>query len=97
VEIDPQPIAETATVAPNPGSMAMGTNPTTNTRLTEEQSELVQGMIRHHIPLVTVVGVVEGMLRREGPGASGVENSGSRVAQSDGRLEAANPPDYDFV
>jgi hypothetical protein len=75
--------------------MATGTNPTTNTRLTEEQSELVQGLIRHHIPLATVVGVVEGMLRNEG--ASGVEDSGGRITQSDGRSEAGNPPDYDFI
>jgi hypothetical protein len=56
------------------------------TRLTEEQSELVQGLIRHNVPLVTVVGVMEGMLRE---GASGVEVSGSQTV---GR--AGNPPDY---
>jgi hypothetical protein len=75
--------------------MATGTSPTTNARLTEEQSELVQDLIRRNIPLGTVVGVMEGLLRREG--ASGGEGSGSRMAQSDGGLRSENPPDYDFV
>lgn len=91
--------AETATVArtyANSGSMPVGTSPITNTRLTEDQSELVQSLIRYNVPLVTVAGVMEGLLRREGPSGDS-EGPGSHVAQNDVCLEAENPPDYDFV
>ena len=92
----PQP-AETGTAEhafANPASMAAGTSPMTNTGLTQEQSELVQDLIRHDIPLITVAGVMKGMLRTE---SGGGESSGSRVNQSDEHLETENPPDYDFV
>jgi hypothetical protein len=92
----PQPV-DARTVAhafANPVLMEVGTSPTTNARLTQEQSELVQDLIRHDIPLVTVAGVMKGMLRTE---SGGGESSGSRVTQSGEGLEAENPPDYDFV
>ena len=75
--------------------MAPGTSPIMDAGLTQEQSELVQDLIRHDIPLITVAGVMKGMLRTEGP-SSGGGISGSRVTQSDERLEE-NPPAYDFV
>ena len=68
----------------------------TSARLTADQSELVQTLIGYNVPLVTVAGVMEGLLRREGPSVSG-DGSGSRMAQSDVRPEAENPPDYDFA
>jgi hypothetical protein len=58
-----------------------GRSSTRSAHLTEEQSELVQGLVRHHVALPTVVGVIEGMLRE---------------GQMDGS-EADHPPEYDFV
>ena len=63
-------------------------------RLTADQSELVQTLIGYNVPLVTVAGVMEGLLRREGPSVSG-DGSGSRMAQRDALPEAENPPAYD--
>jgi len=87
-----------------PSSLSPSSEPTEAERtanpmsacLTEEQSELVQSLIRHNIPLPAVVGVMEGMLRSEGQLGSGM-GSGSRITQSDGSLGPDNPPDYDFV
>ena len=52
--------------------------------LTEEQSELVQGLMRHHVALPTVVGVIEGMLR-------------AGQSDSTGASEVDRPPEYEFV
>jgi hypothetical protein len=65
-------------------------------RLPDEQSALVQGLLRHNVPLPVVVVAIEGMLRRDGPSASG-EGSGSRNTQHDGHVEGDNPPGYDSV
>ena len=90
----PQPdtVTHTFTIT---SSAATATGSPASAHLTEEQSELVQGLLKQNIPLPAVVGVMEGMLRREGP--SGGEASGSRIIQSDISLEEDNPPDYDFV
>jgi hypothetical protein len=72
-------------------------NPGIRPRLTEEQSELVQGLIRHNVPLPTVVGAIEGLLGEEVPHSDGGGRSDSRFTQSDGRREAGGPPDYDYV
>ena len=40
----------------------------THTGLTQEQSKLVQDLIRHNIPLITGAGVMKGMLRMESGG-----------------------------
>jgi hypothetical protein len=90
VETDSRASAIPSTVMP------MATGSPVSARLTEEQSELVQGLIRHNVPLPTVVGAIEGMLRREGPSGSG-EGTCSRLTQSNMRPETDNPPDYDFV
>jgi hypothetical protein len=84
-------LAEAATVThvfANPGSMGAGTSPPTNARLTDEQSELVQGLIRHDIPLLTVAGVMKGMIKKPGP-LVGSEGSGNQ--------EVENPPNYDVI
>jgi hypothetical protein len=60
-------------------------------RLTEEQSGLVQGLIRHNVPLPTVVDAIEGMMRGE------ERLDGSRLTQSNERPEADGPPDYNLV
>ena len=65
-------------------------------RLTDEQSELVQGLLRHNVPLPAVVVAIEGMLRRDGPSGSG-EDSGCQNTWHDGHQEGDNPPGYDFV
>ena len=52
-------------VAPSFVSPA-GTSLPMSARLTEDQSELLQGLIRQNIPLPAVVGVMEGMLREGG-------------------------------
>jgi hypothetical protein len=65
-------------------------------RLTEEQSELVQGLLRHNVPLPAVVVAIEGMLRRDGPLGSD-EGPGSQNTQRNGHQEGDNPPGYDFV
>jgi hypothetical protein len=65
------------------------------TRLTEEQSELVQSLIQHNIRLTTVAGVMQDLLGRDEP-LDG-EGSGSQVTQSEEHLEAENPPDYKSV
>ena len=65
-------------------------------RLTADQSELVQTLIGYNVPLVTVAGVMEELLRREGPSVSG-DGSGGRVIQSDVHPEAENPPDYSRI
>jgi hypothetical protein len=65
------------------------------TYFTEQQTELVQSMIRNNVSISAVAGVIEGMLRREGPSGSG-EGSSNRITQRDGRVEAENPPSYDF-
>ena len=79
-----------------PVTISTSTASPTSARLTTDQSELVQTLIGYNLPLVTVAGVMEGLLRREGPSVSG-DGSGSRMAQSDVRPEAENPPDYDFA
>ena len=65
-------------------------------RLTEEESELVQGLLRHNVSLPAVVVAIEDMLRRDGLSGGG-EGSGSRVPQSDRHLVGGNPPDYDSI
>ena len=66
-------------------------------RLTADQSELVQTLIGYNVPLVTVAGVMEELLRREGPSVSG-DGSGSRmVLSADVHPEAENPPDYSRI
>jgi len=62
--------------------------------LTEEQSELVQGLIRHKVPLPAVVGAIEGILRGEGQ-LGGAEGSSSGLTQSVER-RAESPPVYNF-
>ena len=64
------------------------------TRLTEEQTDLVQRLITQNVPLVTVAGVMEGWLKSERPSESG-EGSGSRNTPSAAHSE--NPPDYNFA
>jgi hypothetical protein len=67
-------------------------------RLTEEQSEVVQGLIKHKVPLPIVVEAIEGILRVGAEGQSdGSEGYRTRLTQSDGHLEADSPPDYRFV
>jgi hypothetical protein len=63
---------------------------TSLTRLTEEQSSLVQGLMRHNVPLPTVVGAIEGML-------TGEQQPGSiRHPQSrQDPMRADSPPEYD--
>ena len=70
-------------------------------RLTEELSELVWGLLRHNVSLAVVAVEIEGMLRRDGPSGGG-EGSRSRVSQSDrglevDSLEVENPPDHNFT
>ena len=62
--------------------MLTATSPSINAHLTDEQSELAQGLLRHNVPLPTVVGTIEGMLRREG---------------ELGNRETDNPPDYKYI
>jgi hypothetical protein len=73
-----------------------GTSYLMGSRLTDEQSELVQGLLRHNVPLPAVVVAIEGMLRRDGS-LGGGEGSGSQNTQRDGDQEGDNPPGYDFV
>jgi hypothetical protein len=68
----------------------------TGVRLTEEQSELVQGLIKHKVPLPTVVGAIEGILRGDGYSGGGGSSS-SRLIQSNVLVEADNPPVYRSV
>lgn len=82
-------VAHAFTVMDRAGSSSM-----MGSRLTDEQSELVQGLMRHNVPLPAVVVAIEGMLRRDGLSGSG-EGSGSRNMQRDGDLEGGNPPEYD--
>jgi hypothetical protein len=78
----PQPSeAEPETVA-----QAFSTTNPMGSHLTDEQSELVQGLLRHNVPLPAVVVAIEGMLR-DGRSGSG-EGSGS---------QNNNPPGYDFI
>jgi len=63
-------------------TMLTATSPSINAYLTDEQSELVQGLLRHNVPLPTVVHTIEGMLRREG---------------ELGNRETDNPPDYEYI
>jgi hypothetical protein len=65
-------------------------------RLTQEQSELVQGLIKYNVPLPAVVGALEGILRGD-RNSGGGEGSGSQLTQSDLRVEAEKPPVYDFT
>jgi len=67
----------------------------TPTYFTEQQTELVQSMIRNNVSISAVAGVIEGMLRREGLSGSG-EGSSNVTTQRDGRVEAENPPGYSF-
>lgn len=54
---------------------------------TEQQTELVQSMIRNNVSISAVAGVIEGMLRREEPSGSGNRRD---------HVEAENPPGYHF-
>ena len=92
----PRQPAEAETILRASAVTPTATGSPMNARLTEEQSELVQGLLRHNVPLPTVVGAIEGMLSREGPSGGG-EGSGSRITQRDECPEADNPPDYEFV
>jgi hypothetical protein len=94
----PSPMPPTSSISSTTAYVptSPATSSPTSARLTEEQSELVQSLIRQKIPLPAVVGVMEGMLRREGPSVGG-EGSGSQISQTDGSLEPDDPPDYDFI
>jgi hypothetical protein len=84
-------------VATTPNAvMTTDTNAPVRARLTEEQSELVQGLLRHNVSLPTVVGAIEGMLRGDRY-SGGDEDSGVRITRNDGRPEMDNPPDYDSI
>ena len=86
------PLTEADTIARSfittPGVvMQTATSSPRGPRLSEEQSELVQSLIRHNVPLPTVVDAIEGLLRTGGPSGGG---------QLEG-LEPDNPPEYDFT
>jgi hypothetical protein len=74
----------------------MGTRSLMGSSLTDEQSELVEGLLRHNVPLPAIVLMIEGMLRRHGLSGSG-ESSGSQNTWHNGHQEGDNPPGYDFV
>jgi hypothetical protein len=87
----------TPTRSQHPSSgMPLGTSSPTSTRLTGEQSELIQGLLRHNVPLPAVVGAMEGFLSMGGQ-SGGTTGPGVRIIQHDGHQEENNPPDYDFV
>ena len=66
------------------------------THFTEQQIELVHSMIRNKVSISAVSGVIEEMLKREGPSGGG-EGSSHRITQRDGVYDGVgNPPGYDF-
>jgi hypothetical protein len=62
---------------------------------TEQQTELVQSMIRNKVSISAVSGVIKEMLKREGPSGGG-EGSSNKTTQRDGCFEVENPPGYDL-
>jgi hypothetical protein len=60
----------------------------------EQQTELVQSMIRNKVSISAVASVIEEMSRKEGSSGGG-EGSSNRITQRDGHAEVENPPGYD--
>jgi hypothetical protein len=92
----PQPSQAEAVAHAFSAMSQTGTSSLMGSRLTDEQSELVQGLLRHNIPLPAVVVTIEGMLRRDGPSGSS-EGSGNQNTWHDGHQEGDKPPGYDFI
>ena len=72
-------------------AMPLGTSSSMSTHLTEEQSELIQGLLRHNVPLPAVVGVMEGLLSTRG------QSGAARLGVQSDEYQENYPPDYAFV
>ena len=91
--LPPQPVEVEANVRARvtPSAVIPAANSSKmSTCLTEEQTDLVQGLIKQNVPLTTVASVMEGWLKSERPSGDG-EGSGGHSG-----VGSENPPDYDF-
>ena len=91
--LPPQPVEVEANVRARvtPNAVIPAANSSKmSTCLTEEQTDLVQGLIKQNVPLTTVASVMEGWLKSERPSGDG-EGSGGHSG-----VGSENPPDYDF-